>query len=56
VSLGFAKTPRLPVASFAPAREHRQAINRWNKHILGEQYIEEAARLYPKSKECVFCS
>ncbi|KAF1951026.1 arginine-tRNA-protein transferase 1 [Byssothecium circinans] len=44
-------TIRLPVASFTPSKNHRQAINRWNKFVLGETYIKEAARLHPKSKE-----
>ncbi|KAF2785701.1 arginine-tRNA-protein transferase 1 [Melanomma pulvis-pyrius CBS 109.77] len=44
-------TVRLPAASFAPTKEHRQAVNRWNKHVLGDEYIKEAAKLYPKSKE-----
>ncbi|KAF2470790.1 arginine-tRNA-protein transferase 1 [Lindgomyces ingoldianus] len=44
-------TIRLPAASFNPAKEHRHAVNRWNKHILGEDYIKEAAKLYPKTKQ-----
>ncbi|KAL5375461.1 hypothetical protein DPSP01_011161 [Paraphaeosphaeria sporulosa] len=41
---------RLPVASFAPTRDHRQVINRWNRFVLGDEYSKEAAKLYPKSK------
>ncbi|CAI6260224.1 unnamed protein product [Periconia digitata] len=44
-------TIRLPVASFTPSKHHRQAINRWNKFVLGEDYIKKAAILHPKSKE-----
>ncbi|KAF2866165.1 arginine-tRNA-protein transferase [Massariosphaeria phaeospora] len=44
-------TIRLPADCFTPGKEHRQAINRWNKFVLGEQYIREAAKLYPKSKK-----
>ncbi|KAK7180098.1 arginine-trna-protein transferase 1 [Paraphaeosphaeria sporulosa] len=43
-------TIRLPVASFAPTRDHRQVINRWNRFVLGDEYSKEAAKLYPKSK------
>ncbi|KAF2016875.1 arginine-tRNA-protein transferase 1 [Aaosphaeria arxii CBS 175.79] len=44
-------TIRLPVESFAPARDHRQAVNRWNRYVLGDEYLKEVAKLYPKSKE-----
>ncbi|KAJ4297741.1 Arginyl-tRNA--protein transferase 1 [Kalmusia sp. IMI 367209] len=44
-------TIRLPVASFAPTRDQRQVINRWNRHVLGDEYAKEAAKLYPKSKQ-----
>ncbi|KAF2199597.1 arginine-tRNA-protein transferase 1 [Delitschia confertaspora ATCC 74209] len=43
-------TIRLPVSSFASSRDQRQAVNRWNKFVLGEEYTKEAAKLYPKSK------
>jgi hypothetical protein len=42
---------RLPVAEFHPSKDHRQATNRWNRFVLGEEYIKEAAKRYPKSKE-----
>ncbi|KAF2273327.1 arginine-tRNA-protein transferase 1 [Westerdykella ornata] len=44
-------TIRLPVAEFKPTRDQRQSVNRWNRHILGEEYIKEAAKLHPKSKQ-----
>ncbi|KAF2749192.1 arginine-tRNA-protein transferase 1 [Sporormia fimetaria CBS 119925] len=44
-------TIRLPVALFRPGRDHRQAVHRWNKYVLGEGYVKEAARRYPISKE-----
>ncbi|PVI05842.1 arginine-tRNA-protein transferase 1 [Periconia macrospinosa] len=44
-------TIRLPVASFTPSKNHRQAINRWNRFVLGEDYIKKAAILHPKSKQ-----
>ncbi|EQK99551.1 arginine-tRNA-protein transferase 1 [Ophiocordyceps sinensis CO18] len=36
---------------FKPSRDQRQAINRFNRYVLGEQYIKEAARLYPRSRD-----
>jgi hypothetical protein len=44
---------RLPVDQFKPRRDQRQAVNKWNKHVLGDEYIKESTRLYPKSKEWV---
>ncbi|OCK77485.1 hypothetical protein K432DRAFT_407285, partial [Lepidopterella palustris CBS 459.81] len=44
-------TIRLPAADFKPARDQRQALNRWNTFVLGDDYTKEAARLHPKSKE-----
>ncbi|KZF20022.1 arginine-tRNA-protein transferase 1 [Xylona heveae TC161] len=44
-------TIRLDAQQFKPAKDQRQALNRWSKHILGEKYIHEAARLHPVSKE-----
>ncbi|KAL1617854.1 Arginyl-tRNA--protein transferase 1 [Neofusicoccum ribis] len=32
-------------------RDQRQAVNRWNRFVLGESYISEAKKLHPKSKE-----
>ncbi|KAJ6441749.1 serine-rich protein [Purpureocillium lavendulum] len=36
---------------FKPARDQRQSVNRFNRYILGEPYMKEAARLYPRSRE-----
>lgn len=43
----------LPVADFTPIKDHRRSINRWNAFVLGGEYIKQAARLHPKSKESV---
>ncbi|UNI19793.1 Arginyltransferase [Purpureocillium takamizusanense] len=43
-------TIRLDSSLFKPARDQRQAVNRFNRYILGVQYIKEAARLYPRSR------
>lgn len=42
---------RLPVDQFKPRRDQRQAVNRWNKYVLGDAYVRESAKLHPKSKE-----
>lgn len=42
---------RLPVRSFKPAKDQRQAINRWNKYVKGDAYINQAAQMHPKAKE-----
>jgi arginyl-tRNA---protein transferase len=39
------------VDQFKPRRDQRQAVNRWNKYVLGDEYMKESARLHPKSKE-----
>ena len=41
---------RLDTALFAPTKDQRQTVNRFNKYILGEKYIKETARLYPRSR------
>lgn len=41
------------MVSFTPARDHRQAVNRWNRFVLGDEFIKETAKLHPKSKEFV---
>ncbi|PSK36119.1 hypothetical protein B9Z65_5934 [Elsinoe australis] len=33
------------------ARDQRQAVNRWNKFVLGDKYFAETARRFPKTKE-----
>ncbi|KAI9733590.1 MAG: Arginyl-tRNA--protein transferase 1 [Cirrosporium novae-zelandiae] len=44
-------TIRLDGPAFRPTREQRQAVNRWNKSVLGQEYIDKAARLCPLSRE-----
>lgn len=44
-------TIRLDALAFKATKEQRQAINRFNRYILGEDYIKESARIHPKSKE-----
>lgn len=44
-------TIRLDSSQFKPSRDQRQTVNRFTKFVLGDAYIKEAARLYPKSRE-----
>ncbi|KAI1376094.1 arginine-tRNA-protein transferase [Hypoxylon crocopeplum] len=44
-------TLRLDSGRFRSTRDQRQAINRFNKYIIGDAYAKEAARLYPRSRE-----
>ncbi|KAI0124895.1 arginine-tRNA-protein transferase, partial [Xylariales sp. AK1849] len=44
-------TLRLDASQCHVSRDQRQAINRFNRHITGDAYAKEAARLYPKSRE-----
>jgi len=44
-------TIRLDSDSFHASRDQRQALNRFNKYVLGDNYIKEAARLYPLSRD-----
>lgn len=44
-------TLRLEAAAYQPRRDQRKAINRWNKFILGPEYMRKAARLCPRSRE-----
>jgi arginine-tRNA-protein transferase len=44
-------TIRLDSHAFRASKGQRQTLNRFNKHILGNTYIKEAARLYPRSRE-----
>ncbi|KAI9770793.1 MAG: Arginyl-tRNA--protein transferase 1 [Geoglossum simile] len=41
----------LDAPEFKPSRNQRRALNRWTRYVLGEEYIREAATLYPRSKE-----
>lgn len=38
---------------YVPRKDQRKALNRWNKFILGQEYLSKAARLCPESKEYV---
>ncbi|KAI1802576.1 arginine-tRNA-protein transferase [Daldinia bambusicola] len=42
---------RLDSGRFRPTRDQRQAVNRFNKYVIGDAYSKEAARLYPRSRE-----
>lgn len=42
---------QLDVRDFKPSRDQRQTINRFTRYILGDAYIKEANRQYPKSRE-----
>ncbi|EMC96642.1 hypothetical protein BAUCODRAFT_122625 [Baudoinia panamericana UAMH 10762] len=43
-------TIRLPASEFKPSRDQRQALNRWNRFVLGERYIGGVNIKYPKSR------
>ncbi|KAJ5220974.1 arginine-tRNA-protein transferase [Penicillium citrinum] len=44
-------TLRLEATAYQSRRDQRKAINRWNKFVLGPEYIRKAARLCPRSRE-----
>jgi arginine-tRNA-protein transferase len=44
-------TIRLDAEACRPTRDQRQTVNRFNKFILGDSYIKDAAKLYPLSRE-----
>ncbi|KAK2625636.1 hypothetical protein QTJ16_004948 [Diplocarpon rosae] len=44
-------TIRLDSEEFRASKDQRQVQNRFNKYVLGDFYIKEAARLYPLSRE-----
>ncbi|KAL9054668.1 MAG: hypothetical protein Q9162_004034 [Coniocarpon cinnabarinum] len=44
-------TIRLSVQKFSPRKDHRQALSRWNRQILGPNYTHEAAKRSPKTRE-----
>ncbi|KAL4777447.1 arginine-tRNA-protein transferase [Aspergillus nidulans var. acristatus] len=44
-------TMRLEASAYKPRRDQRKAINRWNKFVLGPEYIRRAAYLCPKTRE-----
>ncbi|OBT52628.1 hypothetical protein VE04_07170 [Pseudogymnoascus sp. 24MN13] len=43
-------TLRLDAPAFKATKDQRQAQNRFNHYILGDEYIKETAKLHPKSK------
>ncbi|KAK4038694.1 arginine-tRNA-protein transferase [Parachaetomium inaequale] len=43
-------TLRLDSTQFKPTKDQRQAVNRFNRHIIGDAYASEAARLHPRSR------
>ena len=43
-------TLRLDSTEFHPTKDQRQAVNRFNRHILGDKYVRDAARLHPRSR------
>ncbi|KAJ5540971.1 hypothetical protein N7494_006047 [Penicillium frequentans] len=44
-------TLRLEASAYRPRRDQRKAINRWNKFILGPEYMRKIANLCPRSRE-----
>jgi arginyl-tRNA---protein transferase len=44
-------TIRLDSTGFRATKDQRQTLNRFNRHIIGNEYTKEAARRYPKSRE-----
>lgn len=44
-------TIRLDSTEFKPSRDQRQTINRFNSHVLGDEYAKEASRRHPRTKE-----
>lgn len=44
-------TLRLDSSQFRPTKDQRQAINRFNRFVTGDAYAQEAARLYPRSRQ-----
>src|ERR1700712_2015631 len=44
-------TIRLDSETFRASKDQRQTLNRFHKHVLGDFYSNESARLYPRSRE-----
>ncbi|ODA77507.1 hypothetical protein RJ55_07136 [Drechmeria coniospora] len=44
-------TIRLDSHQFKPSRDQRQALNRFNKFIIGDSYSHEAAKRYPRTRQ-----
>jgi len=45
------ESPRLPAKSLTANTNQRKALNSWNKFVLGEEYIKETTKRFPKTKE-----
>ncbi|KAL2155284.1 hypothetical protein VTH82DRAFT_25 [Thermothelomyces myriococcoides] len=43
-------TLRLDSSQFKATKDQRQAVNRFNRYIIGDSYVREAARLHPRSR------
>ncbi|KAK4154255.1 arginine-tRNA-protein transferase, partial [Chaetomidium leptoderma] len=43
-------TLRLDSTQYKPTKDQRQAVNRFNRHVIGATYAREAARLHPRSR------
>jgi arginyl-tRNA---protein transferase len=44
-------TIRLDAYKFKASKSQRQAINRWNRYVLGTEYMSKVAKLCPRSRE-----
>lgn len=44
-------TIRLDAAKFTASKGQRQATNRWNRYVLGTEYMSKVAKLCPRSRE-----
>ncbi|KAG0128919.1 arginine-tRNA-protein transferase [Tuber indicum] len=44
-------TIRVDATTIKTSRDQRQTLHKWSRYILGEGYIQECAKKYPKSKE-----
>ncbi|ROW04348.1 hypothetical protein VSDG_01056 [Cytospora chrysosperma] len=44
-------TLRLDSTQFKSSRDQRQAVNRFNRFVIGDEYAKEAARRYPLTRE-----
>ncbi|KAF2433247.1 arginine-tRNA-protein transferase 1 [Tothia fuscella] len=44
-------TIRLPVDELKARADQRKCISRWNRHVLGEQYIKDSAKTQSKPKK-----
>ncbi|KAL9127097.1 MAG: hypothetical protein Q9217_003972, partial [Psora testacea] len=41
----------LDAKAFVSRKDQRQATNRWNQHVFGQDYIDKAARFCPRSRQ-----